>query len=102
GRDAGWCSLRAKLLSDREQHAEACAAYEEALRLLPTSPGEGVSRGELLVRLALSSFHAARPGDAARYAEEAIAAGVTGVHLETAHSMAGVGYSTLGELEKAE
>lgn len=101
-KDAGWYTLRGQMLADRNQHAEACSAFEEALRLFPTATGVGASRGEILVRLALSSYNAGRPQQAVRYAEEAIAVPVTGVHLSSAHSTAGIGYSTLRELEKAE
>ena len=99
-KDAGWYLLQGKLLAERQQHAEACAAYEAALAAVPKGR-QSNHLGEILVRLAISSYDAGRPADAVRWGESAIAAGVNGVHLSTAHSMAGVGYSSLRNIEKS-
>ena len=52
--------------------------------------------------LVLANFNAGRPADCLRWAEASIASGAEGLHLRSAHKMAGVACGNLGRLEEAE
>jgi tetratricopeptide (TPR) repeat protein len=91
---------RARILEGQHRYEEACAAYEEGLRLLPQ--WNDTARAEVLLRLALASYHAGRPVEAARRAEEAIELKPLDTMRTTAHSVAALGYSGQGNLEEAE
>src|SRR5262249_40221630 len=88
------------LLERKHQYVEACAAFEKALLLAPVS--NLPVRIECMIHLVLACFHAARPVETLRWAEEAIASGAEGKYLRIAHRMAGVACGNLGRLEESE
>lgn len=95
-RDASWYLFRGKLLAAQHQHAAACHALEQALKL--ATPAQTALRHEALAQLAISSYNAGRPDQTIQWANQGISEGLQGVYLKTVHGMAGVGYSVLGKL----
>jgi len=94
----GWY-VQGKLLDARLLYAEAAESYEKALE---TYPPENVDvREDLWIRLTLAAFHAGRTGETARRANEAIASGVAGFRLLSAHRMAGIAEAQMGDLDGA-
>lgn len=98
--DAGVHLARAREWVRKGRPAEACREYEAALARLPRWNTQG--RAEVLVWLALAHQQAGEPEAASRRAEEAVALKPGTELLMTAHSVAGIGYSTHGRLDEAE
>ncbi len=86
-----------RLLDREHRYDEAVAAYERALELAP--PLDMKIRGQILMRLVLSSFNAGRPADTVRWAEAVIELDPT---RHGARRMAAIGCNGLGRLEDAE
>jgi len=91
---------QAQMFEEQGRHAEACEAYERGLALIPR--WNDVARKNTMVKLALSSYNAGRPDRALQLAEEAIALKPEPMLLMLAHNVAGLAYSTQGNLEAAE
>lgn len=91
---------QARMLEEQGRHAEACAACERGLALIPR--WNDAARKAAMVKLALSSYNAGRPDVAIQWAEEAIALKPEPLLRMLAHSTAGLAYSTQGNLETAE
>jgi tetratricopeptide (TPR) repeat protein len=91
------------LLKRDHRYDEACTAYEQALRLMQTLPPDAEpSRAYLMAKLALAHYEASRPAKTVIWAGASLANGPNPTIRLIMHRMCGVGYSTLGELEKAE
>lgn len=100
------------LLKRGHRHDEACAAYEQALRLLPPegSPHSlplpasppAPSRALLMAKLALVHHDASRPAKTVLWAAASLVNQPEQNVRRIMHRMAGVGYSDLGDLENAE
>ena len=97
------------LLKRDHRHDEACAAYDQALRLMPAvpmisaaPPTPGPSRAYLMAKLALAHYEASRPAKTIIWAGASLANYPDPTIRLIMHRMCGVGYSTLGDLEKAE
>lgn len=99
------------ILKRDNRHDEACAAYEQALRLLtPDLPPPALSfpaqpepsRSYLMAKLAVAHYEASRPAKTVIWAGGALANYPTETIRLSMHRMCGVGYSSLGDLEKAE
>jgi tetratricopeptide (TPR) repeat protein len=88
------------LLQRQNRHAEACAAFEQALSLTPASNRD--ARIECMIHLVLACYNAGRPAESLHWAEEAIALGAQGRLLRAAHKMAGITNGNLGRLEESE
>ena len=88
------------LLERQNRHAEACAAFEQALSY--TSESDRQARIECMSHLLIACFNAGRPAECLRWAEEVIALGAEGIHLRVAHRMAGVACGNLGRLPESE
>jgi tetratricopeptide (TPR) repeat protein len=91
---------RARELARAGRAEEACEQYQAALDRLPA--WNGPRRAQMLVWLALAEYQAGRPEETACHAEEAIALKPGPFVLMTAHSVAGIGYSTQRLLDRAE
>jgi tetratricopeptide (TPR) repeat protein len=87
-------------LERQNRYEDAYVEYQKALELTP--PSNVPVRIECLMHMVLAAYHAARPGDCLRWAEEVIALGATGRFLESAHRMAAVASGNLGQLEASE
>ncbi len=91
------------LLKRDHRYDEACSAYEQALRLMWTlSPATEPSRAYLMAKLALAHYEASRPAKTVIWAGASLANSPNPTIRFIMHRMCGVGYSTLGDLEKAE
>ena len=100
------------LLKRDHRYNEACAAYEQALRLLsslpsepllpPAPPPSGVSRSYLMAKLALAHYEAGRPAKTVIWAGASLANSPNTTICLMMHRMCGVGYSDLGDFVKAE
>jgi tetratricopeptide (TPR) repeat protein len=91
---------RAMLLENQNRYEEAYAECQEELDLTPAS--ETFARIECMIHLVLTAYSAGRPADSLRWAEEAIALGAKGSHLQSAHKLAGMACGNLGRLEESE
>lgn len=98
--DAATHLARGRELAQSEKAPEAIAEYEAALGLIPDWNQQ--HRAEVLVWLALACYQAGRPEQTVERAEQAIALNPGVEVLMTAHSVAGVGCSTLRRLDAAE
>ena len=101
-KDADAPSLLAsgKLLAQTGHYADACENYARALHLI--SKHDIDLRAEVLVLMALASFGAGRTDQTIEAAEEAIAYNPKPAMRILAHSMAGIGYATQGDIASAE
>jgi tetratricopeptide (TPR) repeat protein len=95
----GYTNL-AKMLSRQNRHAEAFDMLERALELVPQ--GQQAIRLEILSKLAVTGFNAARLDDAARWAEIGLREGATGSVRKTLHRMAGACHNDQGRVDEAE
>ena len=89
-----------KLFDRENRYDEAIAAYEKALAV--RRGGNKAIATSLMMQLALSSNHAGRPADTARWAEAVIALDPRGPRGENARRMAAIGYTNLGRPDDAE
>ncbi len=89
-----------RLLAQEGRHSEAYENYARALHLIP--PRKADARAEVLVEMATASFHAGRPEQAIEAAESALDCNPKPALRILAHSMAGVGYSTQGNITESE
>jgi tetratricopeptide (TPR) repeat protein len=88
------------LLARQHRYEEAYREHQKALELTP--PSNIPVRIDCMMHLVIAAYHAARPTDALRWAEEAIALGATGRFLVSAHKMAAVACGNLSRLEESE
>jgi tetratricopeptide (TPR) repeat protein len=88
------------LLKRDHHYDEACATYEQALRLVPPQPSPG--RALLMAKLALAHYDASRPAKTIIWAGASLANKPSAAIRLIMHRMAGVGYSAIGDLEQAE
>lgn len=91
---------RGDLLKREHRYDEALAVYEQAL-----SGAKGQKpavRAEIMVKMCLTAFDGGHPDLTIRWAEAAIAEGAQGLHLRSAHSMAGNAYGNRGDFAEAE
>jgi tetratricopeptide (TPR) repeat protein len=82
------------------RYAEACAAYEHALPLLPRSDGK--LRATCLNKLGMACWNAGRPAECLEHAEQSLSLGPEGQSLKNAHRIAALACAELGRLDKAE
>lgn len=99
-RDTDWYLNEARRLEGAQQYDAACAVYRAALGQLPANLAP--LRPTILTRLALATFNAGHAEETVRYAEEALGLNPDANLRNTAHSVAGLGYSSMGRLDESE
>jgi tetratricopeptide (TPR) repeat protein len=90
----------AKGLERENRYAEACAAYERGLHLVPGR--EKNVQAEFVMHLVLCSFNAGRPQETIHWAETLFELGPKNTDLSGAHRMSAVAWGNLGNLDEAE
>ena len=100
GKTVDRCLSRAKELKRMQRHTEACAAYEQALELMPAAMEQ--QRARVMVSLALASFDAGVPANTVEWAERALLHKMEPSLLSMAHRVAGLGCSNLGRLDQSQ
>ncbi len=89
------------LLKREQRNDEACATYEQALRLMPPFT-PATARAYLMAKLAVAHYEASRPAKTVIWAGASLANQPDNLTRLIMHRMAGVGYSGIGDLEQAE
>ncbi len=98
--DAEKLLAQAAMLNKQQKYQEAYAAYEAGLALIPAA--NKLVRAKVLVQLALAAYNMGEPQQTIDRAEQAIALQPELTIHMTAHSAAGLGYVSLGQLDRAE
>ncbi len=99
-KDAHAQVARGDLLKRKQQNDEACEAYMRALQQTPSVVLS--DRATIMAKLSTAHYEAGRPVETVRWAESALKSRPNPTIRMVMHSMAGVGYADMGELDKAE